>query len=335
MNTKAQLLGLAVAMAVSGTAFADNHGGEPKEQPAPKLYGTLAVGQEALSGDKDDGFRVTQATVGVKGSLGYDQFKAIYQVEVELADLANPDNASDSNEARVRTARVIIPTEKAGTFVLGRTASGVRGDLYGHLDIFDNTEVYNSASGNYTQSNNLTGQVLYAPGVAAWKTPSYNGVYAVPAVLSINDSNGESVDAYTVRVVYKKDGLKLGGSIVTIDDSLLPGDKKYDRTALAASYKADRWQLGGTLEDNKDHPSGDFQVGAVAGIYKVTPKTDLKLGYFKKDHDNDALDNAAVIANASYTFGSGKGKSARLYVEHEAHDIEENDKTTAGVVLSF
>ncbi|MEZ5535645.1 MAG: porin [Thiolinea sp.] len=322
------LLSVAVAIGCIGQAVAAD------EQAAPTVFGTVRVQQEMLNNGKDDGFRVGQASVGVKGALSFDEFKAIYETEVEFADLANPDNASDSNEARVRTARVIVPTKNAGTFVLGRTASGVWADSYGHLDLFENTENYNPASGSYTFSSGLMGQALRAPGVAAWKSPTFGGVYIVPAVLSVNDSNGQSDDVLSVRAVYAKDGIKVSASYVGVDPSAAAG-KDYERTAIGASYKADKWQIGATHENNSDHPSGDFTVNAIAGRVQVAPRTNINLGYFDKDHDNNALDNSAIIGNVTYDLGGNAVKGARLFLEHEEHDIDANDKTTAGITVKF
>ncbi|MEZ5477120.1 MAG: porin [Thiolinea sp.] len=248
--------------------------------------------------------------------------------------MANPDNASDSNEARVRTARVIIPTPNLGTFVLGRTYSGVRADVYGHLDLFENTEVYNPVNGSYTFSTGLTAQPLSAPGVAAWKSPTFGGFYIVPALLSVNDSNGKSTDAKTVRAVYKQGGIQAAASIVAFDKSIVAGHD-YKRTAIGGSYKADNWQLGATYEHNDDHPSGNFDVTGVAGRVQVAPKTNINLGYFKKDHDNNLLDNKAIIGNITYDLGGSATKRARLFLEHEKHDMDANDKTTLGVSLKF
>ncbi|MEZ5477119.1 MAG: hypothetical protein R3E95_06435 [Thiolinea sp.] len=52
-----------------------------EEQAAPTVFGSIRVQQEALNNGKDDGLRVGQASVGVKGALAYDGIKAIYEVE--------------------------------------------------------------------------------------------------------------------------------------------------------------------------------------------------------------------------------------------------------------
>ncbi|HPQ93975.1 MAG: hypothetical protein KDI44_01560 [Thiothrix sp.] len=321
------LTSLLVTSGVMGQAIAD-------ELSGPDVYGKLRVQQESLNNGKDDGFRVGQAMLGIKGTLTYDNFKANYALEAEFSDLANPDNASDSNEARIRTARIVVPTANIGTFVMGRTTSGVRTDVYGHLDIFENTETYNPVNGSYTQSSGLTAQPLYAPGVFAWRSPSFAGFYISPSILSTNDANGKSVDGKSVRVVYKRDGFKAAASIVDFDKTIA-GD--YQRKAVGASYTADNWQIGATHETDPGHPSGDYTVNAVAGRYKVTPKMAVNLGYFKKDHDNNALDNAAVIGNVTYTLGGNpdKGTGARLFLEHEEHDLDPYDKTTLGLSLGF
>ena len=321
------LSSLLATTGVMGQAIAE-------EQSSPDIYGKLRVQQESLNGDKDDGFRVGQAMLGVKGALTYDNFKALYTLEAEFSDLANPNNGSDDNEARIRTARIVVPTANAGTFVLGRTASGVRTDVYGHLDLFENTEVYNPVSGGYTQSSGLTNQPLYAPGVFAWRSPTFANFYISPSILSTNDSNGKSVDAKSVRVVYKQGPFKAAASIVDFDKTVA-GD--YARKAVGASYIVDNWQIGATHETNPDHPSGDFTVNAVAGRYNITPKTAVNLGYFDKDHDNNALDNTAVIGNVTYTLGGNpsKGTGARLFLEHEEHDLDPYDKTTLGLSLGF
>lgn len=311
---------------------------EEAEQAAPKVYGQLNVQHENLSNGKDDGVRVGRASIGVKGPLEYGTLKLNYNVEAEFADVANPDNASDNKEVRVRTAMITAPT-KAGTFLAGTGYSGQRGDLYGHLDIFDNVEVYNPTSGSYSMSTGLTAQSPYSPGVIAYKTPVFGNTYAVGALVSAKDDNGKSTDASLLRAIYKKDKLMLGAGITNTDKSVISATaaKDYVRTALAASYTAEKWQIGATHEDNKDHPSGDFTVDAVAGSYKVTPKAAVKLGYFNKAHDKATLDNKAIITNFSYTLGNSpkQGKSAKLYIENEKHDIDANNKTTLGVALKF
>ena len=334
------LLSSAILMALSTTVYAaDPATPEEPEQVAPKVYGQLNVHHEKLNNGKDSGTRVGRASIGVKGPLEYGNLKINYNVEAEFADVANTNVENDNKEVRLRTAMITVPTKSAGTFLAGTGYSGQRADLYGHLDIFDNVEVYNPKSGTYSMSSNLTAQSPYSPGVLAYKTPVFKDFYGVGALVSAKDDNGKSTDASLARIIYKKDKVLLGAGITNTNKSAVSATatKDYVRTALAASYTAGKWQVGTTYENNKDHPTGDFTVLGVAGAYKVTPKASVKLGYFKKDHDNNALDNKAIISNVSYALGNSpkQGKSAKLYIENEKHDIKANDKTTIGVALKF
>ena len=346
------LLSSAILMALSTTVYAaDPATPEEPEQIAPKVYGQLNVQYEKLSNlnkdlfkngqyeKKDSGVRVGRASIGVKGPLEYGNLKINYNVEAEFSDVANPNPASDKKDVRVRTAMITIPTKTKGTFLAGTGYSGQRADLYGHLDIFDNVEKYNREKDLYSMSSGLTAQSPYSPGVLAYKTPVFKDFYGVGALVSAKDDNGKSTDASLARIIYKKDKVLLGAGITNTNKSAVSATatKDYVRTALAASYTADKWQVGTTYENNKDHPTGDFTVLGVAGAYKVTPKASVKLGYFKKDHDNNALDNKAIISNVSYALGNSpkQGKSAKLYIENEKHDIKANDKTTIGVALKF
>ena len=327
-------------MALSTSIYAaDTPTSEEPEQAAPKVYGQLNVQHEKLNNGKDSGTRVGRASLGVKGPLEYGNLKINYNLEAEFADVANTNAEGDNKEVRVRTAMITVPTKSKGTFLAGTGYSGQRADLYGHLDIFDNVEVYNPKSGTYSMSSSLTAQSPYSPGVLAYKTPAFKDIYAVGALVSAKDDNGKSTDATLARLIYKKDKVLLGAGITNTNKSAVSttASKDYVRTALAASYTADKWQAGTTYENNKDHPTGDFTVLGVAGAYKVTPKASVKLGYFKKDHDNNTLDNKAIISNVSYALGNSpkQGKSAKLYIENEKHDIKANNKTSIGIALKF
>ena len=70
----------------------------------------------------------------------------------------------------------------------------------------------------------------------------------------------------------------------------------------------------------------------ISGIFAASRDTRL----FTSSKDDSSGDFDATILNASYTFGGvGKAKSAKLYLEHEAHELDASDKTTAGVLLKF
>lgn len=332
---KSMLVGSAVALALLGNTVsaAEAVTGDTEQAPVT-VYGKLNLQYEMRKAPLDDGIEVGRASVGVKGPLEYGNFKALYDVEAEFSDIAAQETASDNKEVRLRTAQITIPTKKYGVIAGGRGYSGQRKDLYGHLDIFENTEVYNPDNGNYYQSNNLTAQTLYVPGFILWKTPTIGHFYAVPGLVSTSDGNGKAIDATSWRIMYDNKGLKAGVGVTKIET----GANDYTRTAAAVSYTAERWQAGVTLEDNKDHPSGNFKVAGVGASYKVTPKVTTNLAYIKKDHKtNDAADNTAVIGNVTYALGNSpkQGKSAKLFLEHEEHDIKANTKTTAGISLTF
>ncbi len=336
------LIGVAASLSVfTHNVFADTAAAPAvagaEEQAAVTVYGKLRLQYESLASPKDDRVNVGRASVGVKGPLKYGNFSALYDVEAEFADIANADTASDDREARLRTAQIAIPT-KYGLIAGGRGYSGQRGDLYGHLDIFENTEVYNSANGNTTQSSDLFTQTYYVPQFLLFKTAKYKNFYMVPGIVSTNDGNGKAVDAKSIRVMYDNGKLKTGAGVTVFDASILPGSKDYKRTAASVAYKGEKWQAGVTFEDNKDHPSGNFEVTGVGGTLNVSPKVATNLAYIKKDHKtNNALDNTAVIGNVTYELGNSpkQGKSAKLFLEHEEHDLDKNDKTTFGIALGF
>lgn len=335
-------IGTAVALTLfTQLSFADTAAApapsEEAEQAAATVYGKLRLQYESRSTPLDDRLSVGRASVGVKGPLKYGDIKVLYDIEAEFADVANADTASDNREVRLRTAQVTVPT-KYGVLAGGRGASGQRGDLYGHLDIFENTEVHNPASGNTTQSNDLTTQTIYVPQFLLFKTEKYKNLYMVPGIVSMSDSNGKSVDAKSIRFMYDNGKLKTGVGTTVFDKTALGTTKDYTRNAASIAYKADKWQAGVTLEDNKNHPTGDFEVVGVGATLKVSSKVATNLAYLKKDHKtNNALDNAAVIGNVTYALGNSpkQGKSAKLFLEHEAHDLDKNDKTTVGISLGF
>ncbi|QLQ30702.1 MAG: hypothetical protein HZT40_02710 [Candidatus Thiothrix singaporensis] len=100
------------------------------------------------------------------------------------------------------------------------------------------------------------------------ENPSIGHFYAVPGLVTTNDGNGKAIDATSWRVMYDNKGLKAGVGVTKIET----GANDYKRTAAALSYTAERWQAGITREQNKHSPSGDFNVTAVGGSYKFTPK---------------------------------------------------------------
>lgn len=311
MKAKLALASL-ITLSMSGVAMADDHGG-------PKLTGKLHVQYLNTQSGTNDGTRVEDAVIGVKGSVGQGNLKAIYEIELEAANAANGDGNVD-----VDTARIIVPG-KWGAFVIGRSASGQYADLYKGVKIFDNADI----------ANGVYNQVSRAPGVLAWKTPKMGNVYGV--VASINaGANDKKADARAARVVYQKGGFHAGIGKVDYPDT----DRT--RTALGINYDAKRWQVGLTHEDNKSTSetlggvatTSDFTVTGVAGTFKATPNTAIKLGYFDKAYDNATTaqnyDDQTAIVNVSHKVGKTK-----FYVEHEAHDLENQDKTAAGMIVNF
>jgi len=294
---------------------------------SPKVFGTINAGVQKIVNESDIDGQAFETALGVKGVHKENGIKLSYKLEAEFTDATNASTGED--DLHVKNAIIAIPTSY-GTFVMAaRGESGAQRDMYGAIDIFENNEA-NSSTGLWAQG-------YESSSVMAYSSPKWNNIKLVVATLTLNQTgtssnyNNNTVDSFSTRAVYKKDGVMFGISNSRVSKDQVSSGVTYNRSSITASYDFDNTHLGFTREMNKDHPSGsDFDTTGVVIDMSFDDAWSAGIGYTSKDSDNDASDNSVkmlIVRNQLM-------KNAFAFAEVANYD-ESNDNYSFGINLSF
>lgn len=283
--------------------------------------------------DKDFDPEAFEAEVGVNGVVKAKEFTMVYNLKADVSDAINSrDTNGTEGEAdiHIKEASVVFPTAY-GAFVLApRITSGQNRELYSNVDMFEYNEAH--SGGAATTGNTLYGQPSEGDDVMAWSSPKFMGVKLVLATISLNENNGDDIDAKAYRLIYDEGNLNLGAGQVIVSKGMANASKNYIRSALTAGYKFDNLDLGATYEMNTDTfgPAGDYDTLGVAARYYLDNGYSIAAAYYDKNSDVDANDNYGTVLQVKKQVG----KNIAFWAETGNYDIT-SDNVALGVNLSY
>ena len=317
MNKKIATLLAAPALCTSLVAAANT---------TPDFFGTLNFGVQKIESTSDIDGEAFEASVGVKGNYSVDDFTLIYQLEADLANATNMDDGQGDIE--IKNALVVLPSQVGAFIIAPRVESGHQNDMYEMVDIFE----INAAS-----DVTLWGQPEAATSVFAYKTPTYQDTYFVAAALTLNQSgtstnhNQNNLDALALRLLHKGENLYLGMANVFVAKEQFSGSKDYNRPSFTAGYKTAELQLGATLEQQMDHPSGsDASVMGVAADMSMGNGLSAGVGYTERDSENNTLDDNML----AFITRKDLAENIQAWAEVALYD-EGNDNYSAGIKVNL
>lgn len=282
--------------------------------------------------DKDFDPEAFELEFGVKGLVKADGFKMLYEFVADVSDAVNSDDTNGvegEDDIHVKEARLIFPT-RYGAFVLApRSTSGVYGDMYRNINLFEYNETHNGSVA--ITGSALFGQAAEGQDVLAYKTPVWNNLYAVVSTLSLDEDNGEDFDVKTARLIYDDKTFLFGISRVLVEEKVAGKDDDYVRTALTAGVTLDALHLGATYEINEDTFNGnDFDSYGVAARYAFGKGLSTSVAYFDKDADKDSFDDQGVV----FQIKKQVHPNIALWAETGQFDVED-DNIALGINLKF
>ncbi|MBW3517189.1 hypothetical protein KO537_21100 [Shewanella sp. NKUCC01_JLK] len=228
----------------------------------PKFY---AEGQGELISQSDKDFQAKTQLIRL-GSYGFytaSNFKVKYEVQAQFSDNFRQ---RDLDEIEVTHGRIILSSDY-GSFVLGRSYSGIYDDIYRRVDI------HPSNNGELASSNNmLWEQATYAKNVFAYGTPRLDlgsgTLRLITSITTPNENNGVDNDVTTGRIVYTSELLNLSAGITVIDKEMAPekayATENYSRYSFGADTKLENLTIAilAELTDNPFYVKNGFQSAA-------------------------------------------------------------------------
>ncbi|MGB2130954.1 MAG: porin [Marinobacterium sp.] len=286
------VLASALTLALTGAAQAAPN----IEAPMPDFTLQASLGVLDVA-DKDFDPEAFELELGFKGLIKADGFKMRYVFVADIADAVNSRDtggAEGEDDIHVKEAKLIFPTAYGAFILAPRTSSGLYRDLYQNIDLFEYNETHNGKVA--VTGSPLFGQAAEAQDVLAYKSPTWNNLYAVVSTVSIDEGNNEDLDVKTARLVYDDKTFRFGISRILAEGNLANKDKDYTRTAFTAGYNIGGLHLGTTYEINEDTFNGnDFDTYGVAARYAFGAGLSTSVAYFDKDADIDIADDSGVL----------------------------------------
>lgn len=263
------------------------------------VYGK-AQGQLSWKDSKDFQTQAQFIAVGSKGSYKTDDFKIIYEAEVQYSDNFAKRGLDDFE---LNTARIIIAS-KLGAVVAGHGYSGIYSDVYKRVDIHqsNNAEIF---SGNKM----LWEQAAYAKNILAYATPSLavgqGKLKLVGSIVTPKEDNGSNDDVVTARLVYNSANFNAAIGFAQVDKKFPANeaDDNYKRYSIGADYEFSGLTIAGLIEVNEDsfNKSKNTYVGAIKYQYSLV---DFGVSYQLKTYEDttDNCDQSLLIASINYNY---------------------------------
>ncbi len=327
--TRLTLAPLALSLALTGQALADDH------HSGPHFSGTLTGGVLKVD-DRDSDLWAFKAEAGVGGVYTInDDLRIRYDLVADFANAINSvddetwspgAHAQDDDEIYIRTARALLLTPYGSLGFQPRVPSGFWGQIYRNIDTFE----YNRFHGQ-TGQNAIFGQVEQGSDVLSYGSPKFGGFQFIGAVLTPDADNGEEMDVVTGRLVYDQGPLNFGVGHTQVNTPVEEGYDLY-RTSLGLGYDFGMIQLGGVYEHNDDHAEAterSFDAWGVNVSADFNASWSASLGYSENDKPNGA-DNSAVVGIVRHHFNDD------VYAFLEAGSYDRTDDNVAvGLSVSF
>ncbi len=263
------------------------------------VYGK-AQGQLSWQDGKDFQTQAQLIAIGNKGSYKTDDFKIIYEAEVQYSDNFAKRGLDDFE---LNTARIIIAS-KFGAAVIGHGYSGVYSDVYKRVDIHQSNNAELSS-----RNKMLWEQAAYAKNILAYATPSLavgkGKLKLVGSIVTPKEDNGSNDDVVTARLVYNSANFNAAIGYVQVDKKFPANeaDDNYKRYSIGADYKFSGLTLASMIEVNEDsfNKSENTYVGAVKYQYA---SVDFGVSYQHKTYQDttDNGDQSLLIASVNYNY---------------------------------
>jgi len=282
----------------------------------PRVFGRINATYMDETDGNDWHSYAKEVSFGVKGVYRLTDIDGLtipYKLEMEVTNAVN--NTKGTNEIEIKYATLALKTKYYGKFVIEpRGESGLQRQIYGPVDIFEIYEAH--------LKGGLFAQPDEASGVMAYVSPKILGFNFIPAKLNLgegSDDNNADPDAWCARLVYSNKlgpgNLFAGIGYVAVTEEATGKDEEYTRKSAGLKYT---WgaghQIGTSLEDADDHPSGkEWETYGIAGRLKLPANIDMGLGYYFQEGDKE---NYAIIGNLRYHLN----KQAYCYGEYGQFD---------------
>lgn len=268
---------------------------------------------------------------GVRGEVNTASLKILYDAEVDVFENANADEDSralgkKARDLEVRTAKLTIPTQW-GTLIAGKmNGRDAAADVYGGVDIFERNTMP-----LFTQPQTSARIVAYVTPVVA------GGLYGAIAFQSLDDIDGNDLDAEALVVTYRKENWRISASHVRVVEGYGNLQSDYYRNALGANVSGDDWQLSAVFEQNKHHYLKSWDVLGVAGK-KTFGSVDLSLGYAKRKFKGDEPATYAALSStedvAIVNVSKHLSENVKVWAEHGSYDVRQSN-TSLGIQIKF
>ncbi len=320
MNKKLLAAAVAAAVVAAPAAFAES-----------TVYGKMHTSVDAVDyetgTDYDDWEMNSRASrLGFKGSedLG-NGLKAIYQIELQVNSGGGSQGQGSTSFLGKSSRNTFIGLAGDwGTFLVGRHDTPAKMAFYaaGNERLGDSVidlNIGNSLNG--TQARNQPIGVFHeyrADNAIAYVTPNFSGFTAAVAIIpgedsDVNGSRDGIADHYSLGLMYKGNGLKVGAGYTSYD---LDGPGAVD---------ADDWEV---MNVGASYTMNAFSIGAQYEKHENNPTPSLPaLGLTAGNSDND-YDAWAVTGK--YTFGNNALSAVYTDATWEPDTVGSNDIDRTG-----
>ena len=315
MNKK--LVALAVAAAFAA----------PVAMAEITLYGKVHADIRLSDDGDNDKWTVNSNTskLGFKGQteLG-NGMKAMFKYETSYTGLDG-----DATLGKPRNTYIGLAGKK-GTLIVGRHDTPAKMAFYaaGNDHLGDSVVDFNRTG--FTEKR-LKNSILYV-------SPGMSGFKVAAAAMPGEGGNGENdalVDSYSVGLMYKGKGMKVGAGFENLATGGSMDDTKM--TQVGASYTFKNMTVGAQFENVKNYNNDVDQTKKVMGLSAkaVFGKNSLIANYGEKDEENG---NATVESkNIGLAVKHTLSKRTNFYIAFNKQETgnDENDHIALGMMHSF
>ncbi len=276
--------------------------------------------------------------LGFKGDTDLGNgMKALFKYEATYSglDASKPGFNSSGALGDARNSYVGLSGSR-GTLVVGRHDTPAKMAFYaaGNDHLGDSILDLNKAGFTEERVNNSL--VYIAPAMSGFKVAA--------AVMPGENSEEDSlVDSYSLGVMYKSKGLKVGVGYENLADTANTSTNTEDTkmTQLGASYTLRNITVGGQYQNTKNYDNNADQTNKVLGLAVKTAfgKNALIANYVKQDVENSAdrnkdSDSKHIGVALQHKFN----KRANVYLafnKQDKHDEEDANNIALGMMYSF
>ena len=315
MNKK--LVALAVAAAFAA----------PVAMAEITLYGKVHADIRLSDDGDNDKWTVNSNTskLGFKGQTDLGNgMTAMFKYETTYAGLDDDDD--NDTLGKPRNTYVGLSGKK-GTLIVGRHDTPAKMAFYaaGNDHLGDSIADFNRTG--FTEER-LKNSILYV-------SPGMSGFKVAAAGMPGEGDDGALIDSYSVGLMYKGKGMKVGAGFENLATNGEMNDAKM--TQVGASYSFKNMTVGAQFENVKNYNNDVDQTKKVMGLSAkaVFGKNSLIANYGQKDEENG---NATVESkNIGLAVKHTLSKRTNFYIAFNKQETgnTENDHVALGMMHSF